>query len=429
MKRLQSIINSEGLKSSVVITISNIFAQGLSGVAIILLSRSMGVSQFGIFSTGFSIALIAASLIDIGLIVAQQQAIPRAKTVGEKNKIFSTALSLKFILFVVTAVVAIPFSPMISARLHVSPALLIFWILLANIGSVFFNQFAGMLFSVRRIAQAATINIAQAFSKFVFALILIFITWESGAGILIIYLTLPLLILPFSGLLLPKWYRFSATFDGHSWLTMKSMALNNWVASFGLVLIQNADMVLVGMLLSQNEVGLMGIASRFALFIALIGGSLASVLIPRVSTYRLQTDLDSFWRKALLILLGSIGLAVVSFVISAPTIIYTVGEKYLEAAPVLALLMSASWLAVGVTPINSLFYSYDKAWFFSISAVSQVALLLIGNIVLLPIFGIIAAGWVRLFVQILIVCFSLVVALFSHYQRFQQMPSFLSRHG
>lgn len=422
VQHIRRLAASEGLKSSVIMVFGNVFAQGMSGVAIIIFSRLIGPEEFGIFSTGFALAMIVVSLIDFGLTAAQQQAIPRAETAVSRNTIFGTVLALKLTLFALVVLLTAVLAPWISDRLHFSSASLIFWIVITSFGSVFFNQLVGMLLAIKRVAQTVVINSTQAVTKLLLALVIFISSWTSGAGILLVYLALPLITVPFAKLLLPQWYRFAIRFDRPSWLVMQSMALNNWIASFGSVLIQNADIVLVSLLLSQSEAGLIGAASRLALFIAVIGSSLASVLIPRVSTYRLQSDLDAFWRKATMLFAGSVGLAVLSFFISGPLIAFTVGGEYLSAAPMLAWLLAASWLAVGITPINSLFYSYDKAWFFSVSAVLQAGLLLLGNVVLLPVYGIIAAGWVRLLAQALVVGFGIVVALLSHRQRFQQLP-------
>jgi O-antigen/teichoic acid export membrane protein len=296
---------------------------------------------------------------------------------------------------------------------------------LANFGSIFFNQLAGMLLSLKRVVHTISINTVQALSKLLMVAFIFYFGWVSGAGILLVYLALPLIILPAASLLLPDWYRFGIKLNPSSWLTMRSMALNSWVASFGSVLIQNADIVLVGMLLTPIETGLMGAASRLAIFIALIGGSLVSVLGARVSTYQSEHDLNAYWKKALLIFVSAGALAIISFVVSKPLIQLTVGGEYLAAAPVLSWLLAASWLAVGLAPLSVLFYSYDKPWYFSVSVALQTILLLAGNYVLLPPFGIIAAGWVRLGSQLVIVMFTIGLALYTHRQKFQRLPILL----
>ena len=423
VKQLHQLAASEGLRSSAIMIAGNIFAQGLSGLAIIIISRLIGPEEFGIFSSGFSLALIVASLIDLGLTAAQQQAIPRAASDAERNRIFGTVLLIKSVLFLLAAILILPLSEFIGDKLYFSSSLFVFWIVLANIGSVFYNQLASMLLSIKRISQTVGINTTQAVSKLGLALAIFMTVWLSGEGVLMVYLALPLIIVPLAGVLLPDWYRFTLRFDRSSWLKMKSMALNNWVASFASVLIQNADIVLVSMYLSQNEAGLIGAASRLAMFIALVGSSLASVLNPRVSSYRSESDLTAFWRKALLLSASSAGLAIISFLIAKPLLAITVGSEYLSAAPVLGWLLAASWLSVGLAPLTALFYSYDKAWYFSVSAALQASFLLVGNALLLPSFGIIAAGWVRLTAQLVMVVFTIGIALMSHRQRFKQFPN------
>ena len=422
VQQLKTLIASEGLRSSVLMIFGNVFAQGMSGVSIILLSRFIGPEEFGLFSTGFSVALIFASVIDLGLSAAQQHLIPRASTNEERNTIFATAMFLKLVLFGITALLVLAFAPFLHERLQFSSSQVIVLIVLANIGSVFFNQLGGILLSIKRVAQTVVINSLQAMSKLILAALVFGLGWRSGETILFIYLMLPLVVLPFVRQLLPEWFRLSVRFDLASWLRMRSMALNNWVASFGAVLIQNADIVLVSMYLSQQEAGLMGAASRLAMFIALIGGSLSAVLNPRVSTYQSGADISAYWRKALVLLAGSSLLALISFFASGPLISLTVGDEYQSASQVLGWLLAASWLGVGLAPISALFYSYDKPWYFSISAGIQALILVAGTALLLPQYGIIAAGWVRLSAQLVIIIFTLFLALQSHRKKYNALP-------
>ncbi|MBP7876056.1 oligosaccharide flippase family protein, partial [Candidatus Woesebacteria bacterium] len=227
MKQVRLLLSSEGLRSSLLMMGGNVFAQGLSGIAIIILSRVIGPEQFGIFSTGFSLALIAASIVDLGLTAAQQQAIPRADSPEKRNTIFGTVIALKVLLSLLIIVIALPLAPILGSYLHFSSASLLFWLIVANVGSIFFNQLASMLLSVKRVGQTVLINTIQASSKLILALLVSFLGWRSGTGILLSYIALPLVLLPFSRMLLPKWYRFSTTFNAKSWLEMRSMALNN----------------------------------------------------------------------------------------------------------------------------------------------------------------------------------------------------------
>lgn len=422
VQKLRQFATSEGVRSSVLMVFGTMLAQGLSGIAIIILSRTIGPAQFGIFSTGFSLALIMGAVIDIGLTAAQQYMLPRAESSTAKNKLFATVIWLKVVVSVMCIFALTLISDSLSERLRFSSGSFIVWIALANLGSIFFNQLVGMLLALKRVVQTVIINVSQAVLKLVLVWLVIALSWTNGDHILLLYLVLPISIIPFASLLLPVWHRWQIAFHRPSWLAMRSMALNNWIASLGIVLIQNADIVLVGLLLSPNDAGLIGAASRIALFVGVIGGALAGVLNPRVTTYQTQTNLDAYWKKALLLFAGATVLALMSFILSAPLISVTVGSEYLAAAPVLAWLLAASWLAVGLAPLSALFYSYDKPWYFSASAALQAGLLVTANILLLPSFGITAAGWIRLSTQLVIVLFTVIAALYSHRRRFQQLP-------
>lgn len=427
MPTLRTIFESEGIRASALMVVGNVFAQGLSGIALIIFSRFVEPAEFGIFSTGFSIALLLAGTVDFGLAAAQQYAVARAESSSQRNQIFSTVLAIKIVFYMLSLLILWPTSGFLSQRLSIgSPALLLL-IAAANLGSLFFNQLASMLQSLKRVGRTVIINIAQAVMKLGLVLAMVAAQWKSGSAALLIYLILPIYLLPLVGILLPNWYRFSVRFVQSRWAEMKSMALNNWIASFAITVIQNADIILVGILLDQQAAGLIGAASRIALLVSVIGSSLAAVLIPRVTQYRQELDLAAFWRKALVLLAGTGLLAAVSFVISQPLLYYTLGPAYLDAAGVLSWLLASAWLSVGVTGITSLFFSYDKPWFFSIAATLQALLLIAGDLWLVPVYGIAAAGWVRLISQLLVIVFATVYALQSHQKRYGSFPKLTSK--
>lgn len=72
--------------------------------------------------------------------------------------------------------------------------------------------------------------------------------------------------------------------------------------------------------------------------------------------------------------------------------------------------------------MSALFYSYDKPWYFSISAGIQALILVAGTALMLPEYGIIAAGWVRLTAQVTIIIFTLGLALYSHRNKYNALP-------
>lgn len=63
----RQIIFSQGLQQTALTVVGNMAGTALSAVALIIISRILGPSEFGQFSVGFAIVLILIKVNDVGL--------------------------------------------------------------------------------------------------------------------------------------------------------------------------------------------------------------------------------------------------------------------------------------------------------------------------------------------------------------------------
>jgi O-antigen/teichoic acid export membrane protein len=101
-------------------------------------------------------------------------------------------------------------------------------------------------------------------------------------------------------------------------------------------------------------------------------------------------------------------------------ILLTIGGEYLAGLPILIILVAASFLALASMPFIALFYSFDASWYFSISGVAQLAIVLLGNLLFVPRYGLAAAAWTRLATRLFLFGFSAGVGLYLYYRKYVQ---------
>lgn len=79
LDKLLVLLKSPTLRQSTVVSGGNIVASVISAVTIMIISRYLGPSDFGIFSATFSLMLMTSKLSDFGINVALQRSIAKDK--------------------------------------------------------------------------------------------------------------------------------------------------------------------------------------------------------------------------------------------------------------------------------------------------------------------------------------------------------------
>jgi O-antigen/teichoic acid export membrane protein len=88
----------------------------------------------------------------------------------------------------------------------------------------------------------------------------------------------------------------------------------------------------------------------------------------------------------------------------------------MAASFTLQVLLAAAFVSIAITPFAALFFSFDAPWYFSISGLGQLFIVLVGNWMFVPVYGIEATAWVRLTARIVLLVFTISLGLWL-YQR------------
>jgi len=161
------------------------------------------------------------------------------------------------------------------------------------------------------------------------------------------------------------------------------MGVNRSVGSIS----SRVDSILLIQLAGSFEAGIVGAARQLSNAVLVLLGSFATVIAPRLASYE-GTHLKKYYKKVKLLSI-LLGVGVLAGAIFVDPIISLFGPKYVLSAGVL------KWLLVGLVPfalsnpsVNALIYAFHKPRIIALLSVIQLPLIVLGNIILIPKYGI-----------------------------------------
>ncbi|MGD9129862.1 MAG: oligosaccharide flippase family protein [Candidatus Woesebacteria bacterium] len=422
IKRLLNLFSkSQGLKQSGISIVGNTFATGFSAIALMLISRQLGPELFGEFSVGFSIVMISNRFNDFGLSIA---ILKLAGGTFRKNKInayFSRSLKYRLIASLFILLVYLIFSNPINNLLKLKHTSVLLVAIIFGFSSAYYEQLSTMLLSLNLVTKSIIVNLIQALSKLFFTLAFLL----SGIKDVLIYFTAyvlsPCLPVLFSKKLLPEWVKIDIkkNFSKES-QKIQTIVKHSSVSTISSCLVENIDILFVQAYLSSYETGLLGGTSRIAMLFSLIAGSLGQVLFPRVAKYKDSKNLKIYLKKAFALLV----LVIFGFFIfvnfSKYLIIFTIGEQYLTGLNILIILLASSFITVATVPFIALFYSFKANWYFSLTGLLQLVIIVIGNAIFVPKYGLEASAITRLVARLVIFLFTLIIGFLLYKQTYHK---------
>jgi O-antigen/teichoic acid export membrane protein len=406
-------IRSGGLLSILVLGSGNVVGTIISAIALIIFSRFMGPTEFGLFSAAFALMQIMIKLVDLGVNTAAERSIARAhsQSASRADRLIRVTFWLKLVSFSFFLSVGWFAAPLIShSFLHINDVRLIHSAIALSLGTIIFDYTTLVFQATHQFSVVARMTIAQAFGKLFFGILL---WWQgmlsAGLGLLVYGLMPGVGALwawtkrPLTSLRLPSTWTtdLRTVFGVAKWTAMATIAAT---------VADNIDTLMVQSFLSSYATGIWGGATRIAAFGSLLGWSIGSVLSIRVTRYGKREHLTQYLSKAWKVSLAAFLLLVLVTPFSSFLIWATIGNAYAQAAAPLQLLLIAAGISAANSPFSALFYLLDKPQYYAIAGTISTLTLVIGDYFLIPHFGLMGAAYVRLLVKIIIFAFTVLFA-------------------
>jgi len=388
----------------------------------------LGPVQFGEFSVGFAVIMILNRLNDIGLNTTITKFASRsAQDQQSVQAIFSYTLKVKLVFSVILIGLGLVITPFLVQLLHFQQPILIYLSFLLSVCSTWYEQLLSILQALHRFTEAVIVNALQSSLKMFGAIILYVLSFNRSTPIFAWYMAAPLFPILFSGYFLPKWFKISfQKISLKDKTQIWELARHSAVGIVSAGLIENIDILFVQRYLSPFETGLMAGVSKIAMMLLLIAYSLGNVLYPRVARYQEKEQLTAYLKKSVMLC----GLVVLGFLAFLPfaqlAIRLTIGQAYLPGTTILYILAASSFLTIATIPFLALFYTFKADWYFSVSGIIQLLIMVVGNGVFVPTYGLAASAWTRLITRLFLFIFTAGIGLYLYYRKFYQQKHAVS---
>ncbi|MBD3279381.1 MAG: oligosaccharide flippase family protein [Candidatus Pacebacteria bacterium] len=412
-KKIKFLFTSAGFKQAGVTVVANLGAMSITALALILVSRYLGPTKFGQFNVAFSLLLILSQIADLGLNFAQNKFVGETTNKKIINQVFSQVVAFKLISTVLLVVLGIIGSKALANYLNFTQPILILVAFVLAGGTIWFEQLSYMLRSLHRFYWAVSLMVLQAVLKFTGLVALVLVKGKNVSLFFSWYALAPGLTLLLWPVALPSWLRLNI--NNQSVKIRKQLINFTKHLSFNLAamtFLQNLDVLFVQAYLSSWETGIYSGISRIALLLVFAAYALGMVLNPRVSRYKQKVDLQVYLKKAWLVVL----IAVIGFLVFLPLakilIQLTIGSAYLSGVIYLQFLIAAAFVTFATIPFMALFYSFEAPWYFSLTGIGQILILIVANFLLLPRFGLWAAVMIILAIRVLTFVFTVALSYY-----------------
>lgn len=418
---LKKLKESKGLQLSLITITSGMIASGFAAIAIILISRLLGPSDFAYFSAAFSLSLILNRLNDFGLVTVIQKYVGGEFRKKKINKYLSLCLRYRLIISVIITSVGLIFSPNIADFLNIENTWLIPIVFITSLAPTYFESSQATLQSLGQFKFAAYNYVVPAVIKLAMGIIVFAFRITNVQLILAIYLlsTLPSLLIAEFGK--KDWIKYDLE---NKFPKEKAKILellkHSAFAIIAAGLIENVDLLFAKHYLTDFETGLLGGVNRISMLLYVVAYSLANVLNPRVAKYTQKKNMDAFIKKSWSI----VALSVLGFFVLTPIspylIKYSIGPDYLTGTGILNVLLASGFISIAMMPFIATFYAFKNNSYFSWAAILQLIIVFVGNIYFVPLYGLTATAWTRLISRAALMLFTIIAFLLNYRKEFKK---------
>lgn len=363
---------------------------GSGGIAVggmlftVLVARSLPPETFGIFSALLALAMLLASLGDLGISSALVNFLPKLQ--NNRSVIISVTFWIQAISALFLGLLIIGAIPL--QKYLVPGSRPIHFVLIAIIASVYILEgFAlSILNAEKKFRVTATLQILDSGTKLFILAILFFYHQVSIEAAFLATITSAIIATSIGisrelknvSFLFPKKH-FLEIFHFTKWIGLMRIFS---------VAVSRIDVIILVSLSGGYQAGIYAAASRIALLFSLIVSTLGNVVAPRFSGFTSHHALLTYMKK-LAVLTTGVALLMLSTAIFAPQIISLVfGAKYLAAVPVFqAMSLAMVPFLYTIVTVNPLIYYFNRPDLMAKITIVQVLVLVAIDLLLIPRLG------------------------------------------
>jgi len=384
VEKLKKILRSATVKDTFISFVGLGFTAAIGFVFTIILARTLGPAQFGIFSAVTALYSIVYSLGDLGIASALINFIPKLKE--KRSALINTSFSFEILVCVVIAVLFLGFSLLnkfiipgsLSGQVVVAGILAVNYLLISFVQGIFTAE--------RRFVSYSFTQIFDSGIKILIILFLLSVSHLTVETALLanVISTIFALIFTFG----KEFLKIKFNFD--KGIFQKLFHFAKWIAVTRVfsVFISRIDVILLNLLAGSFQAGIYAAANRITLFFSLLVSSLGSVVNPRFSGFDNHEKVITYIKKLLGLISLISALMLFSVLLAKPIINIVFGDKYVTAIPVFqALTVAMIPFIFSLITTPALIYTFNQPRFIARMTAFQVITIVILELVLIPSLG------------------------------------------
>jgi O-antigen/teichoic acid export membrane protein len=372
----------------------------ISGILInIIIASFYGSSTLGIFNQVYAIYIMASQFAVGGIHFSTLKHIAEnSQYTNKHNKIFFSALFLAglfgFVIFLVIHFSANMLGNILQSKevahglVLAAPALLVF-----SINKV-------MLAALNGLHRMRIFAIGQGLRYllmvlFVLALVIIDLTdyWLTGA-----FLFSELVLFLFLGPIILHQFKFTITTINKEWINQHfTFGIKGFFSGVFIEINSRVDVLMLGIFTTDKVVGIYSFAAMLAegfyhLFVV-VRNNLNPILVQLIAQKRIN-ELHALVRKTQRIMYPAmLGIALFILITFLPALAFLpTGTEFTDSFPVLAILIGGFWLISGYVPFDMILTQAGFPEFQTLFNAVGVAINIVLNAILIPIFGSLGAA-------------------------------------
>jgi len=373
-------------KSSLKVFLARLGGSVVSFLGTVYFARELGTALFGTFVLFQALSQMLAVPADFGL---QGAVIKRMSERESQSEVLSTAILMLGVPLTLVSLCVLLFRGVINSYLGAQLAVFLVTVIILNeLSKLAENVLKGEL----RVGESASLNFAKQLAFNGLGAILLF----TGAEVLgLVYALIASLVV----VLLWGIYKWDTSLGTPSYETARSLfdfskfSVVSYVDSY---LYNWLDVTIIGLLLTQSEVGAYESAWRISTVVMLVSGAIETTILPQISNWdseSAQAQIENVLPDAIT---ASLFFVIPSFfgvlVLSRDLLYYVFTPAYATAWPVLIVLLGGK-LFEGVDRIfKNVLSGMDRPDLRAVAVLASISLNLVLNFVFVSLLGLIGAA-------------------------------------
>ena len=387
-------------RNSAIVFAGHLLTAGLGFIAVLVVSRTLGPANFGLFSAAQAVILVVSGVADLGLSVTMVRFVARDLPVDEQRAhlTLQTATGVRLVIALLIVLLSWPLAQA-TVRWGLggqgSPA----FACLALIGAaatLTLNFQVAIFQAYQRFLRLSAWTVGMNVLKLALVAGLWWLGWLRAGSALVAYVLATAVAVLVAWIFLPRRFLRQPAAIGERRAALSSLfGFSKWV-TVGYVagmFMSRVDIFLLAHFRGSEEVGLYSAAFQLAMIFPLLAGVLFTVLLPHVSQMQGKAQLQPFLRRTLAVSGIGLLLALPAVLFAGPLVHLLFSARYAASVGIFQVLCLNFVLALVTQPLSTVLYATDRPDAMAAVASLQLALAVAGNWLLVPRYGGLGAAW------------------------------------